>query len=604
MELIYLYIEDDEKNIKDCEFNFSPEYRFSYDREKKFIDVQKNDNYIPNFWGTDNISNITAVVGKNGVGKSNLIQIIANPKVSSEIITIYKENDEIVLYSNIQKVIDEMTTQCKSVKLDDKAHVLLPIVYFCPNIYQSISLDLFQHKKSINISTQSLLNIDLQSHSINGTDSGGALISMGKMLAMGGRLHYHGYGNFLRQIDFLNQYPSFDINGIILPNNCIIQTYSLSFNTKINASTKWKKITENCRKIFVDSCNTEKHRSDNLKAFWYLSVFMELLSFCLDMNIEHEIDAFLDQNKSLHYRTITILFFNTLTKSGLKNGNEINELFLSLDKTFQSIEVKPKSNALNSTISLLDAKSIMVVYSKLLDIYNVALLEKYSRKEVVRRDLFFEQCIKINWNYPLSSGEEAYLNLFASLHYAKSQIHDQEQQYLLILDEPELSLHPSLQRKFVDILVNSVPQIFKGIEIQIIIASHSPILISDFPKDNIIFLNKNPDGTCKVIDSISRDNTFGANIHTLYRNSFFIDGLPIGEFAKKKINKLFDELEDVTTTRPSILKEIQLIGEPILREQLMKRYKQREGLSDEVNSRIYQLKKEIDYLKRRLDDKN
>jgi len=49
MELIYLYIEDDGKNIKDCEFNFSPEYRISYNRKERFITVEKNDNYLPNF---------------------------------------------------------------------------------------------------------------------------------------------------------------------------------------------------------------------------------------------------------------------------------------------------------------------------------------------------------------------------------------------------------------------------------------------------------------------------------------------------------------------------------------------------------------------------
>lgn len=76
MELIYLYIGDDGKNIKDCEFNFSPEFRISYDRNKHYINVSRNEAYLPNFWDTDNISNITAIIGKNGAGKSNLLEFI------------------------------------------------------------------------------------------------------------------------------------------------------------------------------------------------------------------------------------------------------------------------------------------------------------------------------------------------------------------------------------------------------------------------------------------------------------------------------------------------------------------------------------------------
>ena len=77
MELLYLYIEDDRKNIKDCEFNFSSEFKFLYNRKDKIIKVIKNENYISDFWETRNISNITAVIGQNGTGKSNLFKLLA-----------------------------------------------------------------------------------------------------------------------------------------------------------------------------------------------------------------------------------------------------------------------------------------------------------------------------------------------------------------------------------------------------------------------------------------------------------------------------------------------------------------------------------------------
>lgn len=223
--------------------------------------------------------------------------------------------------------------------------------------------------------------------------------------------------------------------------------------------------------------------------------------------------------------------------------------------------------------------------------------------------------LTIAW-HGLSAGEMEYLNFLSRIYASINEViidHGQEknvqrppQTYkniILLLDEPENSFHPEWQRLFLSNLLDFLNKTNPHHTFQIIIASHSPIIISDFPKDNIIFLDKNEtDGTCRVVDSISRENTFGANIHTLYRNSFFIDGLPIGEFAKKKINQLFNELENAEAIRPTMLKEIQMIGEPIIRDQLMKLYKQREGMPEEVNRRIAELEKEIKILKDRLND--
>ena len=65
-------------------------------------------------------------------------------------------------------------------------------------------------------------------------------------------------------------------------------------------------------------------------------------------------------------------------------------------------------------------------------------------------------------------------------------------------------------------------------------STHSPFILSDLPKENVIFLKDgkqiNPDIT----------QTFGANIHTLLSNGFFMsDGL-MGEFAKSKITEIKD----------------------------------------------------------------
>ena len=72
MELVYLWVEN-YKNIHRQGFNFSPRFRCSYNKEKNELTIKENEDYIENFFG-ENIS-VTAIVGKNGSGKSSVIRI-------------------------------------------------------------------------------------------------------------------------------------------------------------------------------------------------------------------------------------------------------------------------------------------------------------------------------------------------------------------------------------------------------------------------------------------------------------------------------------------------------------------------------------------------
>ena len=78
-----------------------------------------------------------------------------------------------------------------------------------------------------------------------------------------------------------------------------------------------------------------------------------------------------------------------------------------------------------------------------------------------------------------------------------------------------------------------------------------------------------------------QENTFGANIHTLLKNGFFMPNLPIGEFAYGKINKLFGKLNsgelDPDNDLDDIYQEILLVGEPFLRNQLLMLYNSYKG---------------------------
>ena len=73
MELVYLWVEE-YKNIHHQGFNFSPQFRCDYNPATNELTIDENEDYIPDFFG-DNI-NVTAIVGKNGSGKSSLLELI------------------------------------------------------------------------------------------------------------------------------------------------------------------------------------------------------------------------------------------------------------------------------------------------------------------------------------------------------------------------------------------------------------------------------------------------------------------------------------------------------------------------------------------------
>ncbi len=124
----------------------------------------------------------------------------------------------------------------------------------------------------------------------------------------------------------------------------------------------------------------------------------------------------------------------------------------------------------------------------------------------------------------------------------------------MIYDEIELYYHPELQKKFLEYLLNEIKkQDLKNIKgINILLITHSPFILSDIPKQNILYL-KNEEREKEINNEIKKvqtaipqstedKNSFGANITDLLKDSFFIGDGIIGDFANKKIQGIIDWL--------------------------------------------------------------
>jgi len=202
-----------------------------------------------------------------------------------------------------------------------------------------------------------------------------------------------------------------------------------------------------------------------------------------------------------------------------------------------------------------------------------------------------------NYN-DLSHGEKTIYGQFISLYYLSNNSY--RKNCIFLLDEPEISLHPNWQKRYVCELQHLLKQI-EHKSFHILLFSHSPFMISDIPKQNIIFLDTYEDGTCKVVDGLKeKKETFGANIHTLLSDSFFMDRSLMGEFAKHKIDEVIKLLNKEELSQEDLKyceQMISIIGEPIVKTQLQKmldskRLKKVDKI-DEIEKKIQELQEEL-----------
>ena len=83
---------------------------------------------------------------------------------------------------------------------------------------------------------------------------------------------------------------------------------------------------------------------------------------------------------------------------------------------------------------------------------------------------------------------------------------------IIMIDEPELSLHPKWQQKIVDVYKKI------GKNNQIILATHSPHILGSVEKENIILLIKNRDGNIETRLGKELGNSYGQTVERILKD--------------------------------------------------------------------------------------
>ncbi|MFW2553647.1 AAA family ATPase [Aliarcobacter butzleri] len=632
MELVYLWVKE-YKNIRNQGFNFSPRFECKYDGENLTITEDKD--YVSIF--PDNI-NITAIVGENGTGKSRLLCAILD-----------NVNEHNISDDRIKPFI-----QCYFDKYNKNF------------IIESYSL----------LSNESQINCpDIDYELIQVSDTG-----IIKNFDFRDKMFFYHYKNDLAYPINDNKYGTYNEKIIKFtepnkPNNKIdLEIEEEEKNLKkllfLIDSTKYS-IDENKffvpYKVWLQKENVRflgKNRTNDSKYIELKNQFKpqnkikELLlleNILFIKNLSEE-----NSNEDL-FQDITLPSFDINTINITQEIDTFRTNFLSIN--FQSKidecrkNIKDNHNRDNYRESLVINecekslnlfKNIDTIISILYQKYNESIY--YPNSELINNN---DSNITLIMNLPrflkielidsrtgveyseLSTGEKSLLDVVYSIkNIIELRIKNNlSNSIFILLDEIESYLHPIWQKNLIQYIYNFVK--IYSIDIHIILTSHSPFILSDIPKENVIFLEKykkdedknQKEGNCKNATKDIELKTFGANIHTLLSNGFFMsDGL-MGEFAKSKIEEIKKFYELVKFLEPKnkkykrILKILYLfkikkfnhiqsiIGEPFLQTIIKNYLDELEQIFDNETYKKNKMKEFLDQfepeeLQKYLDEKN
>lgn len=613
MELVYLWIER-YNNIYKQGFNFCSEYEFDFDYEKNILQFNTLEPKKIKLFD-DAFLNITAIIGKNGSGKSSVLKFLKTifsqkRDFFHNYFLIVKSTNRLLLLQNINKSKNE---PIEIINLDNSkieiSHENREISSLVDLVFYSNSLSIYDDISSSNITADISLYNYLHIHARKSNkylldqiteleqsfseeerkSNDNFEIYKNSLLENTTPFQFSEKQELLEQIEFVSNYVN-DDRFPFVPNTIVVYidydfiNDDLQYYEEIGLMNKIKG--------FFDYRNERSYKyygpeNENI----YKGLLQEELIFSIflytikrgyytdkDHKIEDIVNAIID------------------TKDYKQSTAFILKILLNSEPTsYYGPDYRYVKNFVKNLDSLIDRISFI---NYLQPGYLLAFDDnlKILISEVFKFWSFGNFIISFHWG-GLSAGESSLLTLFSRIFRLRKDF--LRNTIWILIDEGELYLHPEWQRHFFNNLHYFLPKFFENQKLQLFLTSHSPFIVSDLPKENIILLDQGEYNSCRIIDKSNMSNTFGANINELLANAYFLDKGAVGEFALIKINDLFnffnDEKSNENWDSDTSYDFIELIGEPILKRHFLQLYDKKFGANQEI---IY-LESEIAKLKKR-----
>jgi len=621
LELIYVYIEN-YKAIKQKGFLFNRNFIEELDIENRTFSIKKRSDVNNSFnkikvvlkensqkINIDNIKNITGIVGENGTFKSTLIDYIFKFIMTSNefyyldyFFIFYEEENDKLYYTEEHEKERPFVFSDNINKQNNNKNFNEPFVINYTSILNVV--DDFYISENI---AHNKFNISTNSCMIND--------SLKRSSSKHNMINDHYFREIERELFFFKDYQEFD-EMLNLEGEVKIPKYLF---VSINFDVMVSRIKE--KLIFLKN-KKEKGKENKVPSVKILNEYLEIIKKDNSLiNINDKKNLFkahlfyslfgycllsLDENKLFE-----ISDFNGLEvfyKNVQIDYNIFEEILSYIFKNFFTSEYRKKINIFYKCVmkeldSLSEEGEMKLLYSNPVFL-KLNISDKGKQFELIGNyfeviDLF--PVLNLKWAeenntiISLSSGEKALYSLFGRFYEVKKEIKNIESSsnlnhgnnIIILLDEPDIFLHPEWQRKFLYIFTRFVSEVFKEFKIQIIFTTHSPLMISDLPSENILFFKKEKEeeknkNNYKVVsksktnnDSNKEIDTFCAPIYSLYRESFFLEAPVIGKIAKEYIDCLIKKIEELNNKKSvngklksEIMEQIEIIKEPIIKNKL------------------------------------
>lgn len=197
------------------------------------------------------------------------------------------------------------------------------------------------------------------------------------------------------------------------------------------------------------------------------------------------------------------------------------------------------------------------------------LVKKNSRKyeceidPIKDRKLFEKntatEIFKLDWP-EMSSGQWSLFSQMINIYEAVSKLSISQSNILILIDEGDAFLHLEWQRNYISQINKFLAKLkteHKLRSIQLIIATHSPLLASDIPQEFVCQMER-PSGK-------NRTPTFAAPLQLILNASFMAKS--IGAFATEKINETIHNIKSGKPS-PSDTYIINSIDDPVIKREI------------------------------------
>lgn len=439
------------------EFNFSSEYDIHYDEENNQLKITKNSKYISNFY-EKNID-ITAVVGKNGTGKTSLLNYISSinyynglyPNIHGNCIIVFNDNNVLKVFCSSQIIKREIKCDYEINELNDKNN------FISNDYFKDIRYEYFTtvFNKSVNINTENF---------------GGYInLSTYNTLKNKGTVDNFFLDEFSKQIKFFSankeRISNFGINYPLY--------VTVWFNNNKNGI---EKMYEESYEETELSDKDIKEDTDSIIEKWFPMkndsfelVFKKNIAFSMTLSILNQLIKI--ELNALKSKQILELIHSSFVNKWQNSDpldpfdklkeflSEIENIInFSTEKYIEFIDYIENNISFNDTADLFHLQTSRFTmsvekgqnkYVVDVDTSLIEFVQKY--KATIDEDDY----LRFEWN--LSSGEMLLLTAYARFYDDKiknNNINYRIKNRIVLLDEAEVSFHPEWQRIYLSNMLN------------------------------------------------------------------------------------------------------------------------------------------------------